>query len=296
MTAVVTQARQAELLAILSAACSAAGLDDTDATLLAYSSNVVYRLAAQPIVVRISFDADRETQTNQLVRTAEWLEQERAPISPLAEVPGQPVIDDDWSATFWQALDVPKSPPATALAAPLCQFHSLPANADLPVWDKFAYGRSHLNQAADIDPGDRDWLVNAWAQTESDYHAAFADMPLGVIHGDAHTGNLLNSADGRFVLCDLDNVAYGPIDWDLTPMAVSAARFGRPDDQASFAAAYGRDVTTLPWWPVLRRMRELVMVTYIITDLRSRPAMAEQWEHRMHTLRADQTEARWQRL
>ncbi|HEX3778143.1 MAG TPA: aminoglycoside phosphotransferase family protein [Pseudonocardiaceae bacterium] len=296
MTAMVSQERQAELHAALTNACSAVGLDSSGAELLAYSSNVVYRLSADPVVVRLNLDLDGVAQTTELIRTSRWLESERAPIAPLAKIASQPVIGDGWAATFWFALNAPAEAPASALAEPLSAFHSLPPNSDLPEWGKFESARADLDQATDLDADDRAWLIAAWQQAETDYRRAVGDMPRGVVHGDAHKGNLLTDAAGHFVLCDLDSVAFGPIDWDLTPMAVSAARFARPGDQVAFAAAYGRDVTTLPWWPVLRRIRELVMVTYLVADLRNRPTMADQWTHRMHTLRTNQTEALWQRL
>lgn len=296
MTAVITEARQAELESALAAVCSSVGLASEKAQLLAYSSNVVYRLSRHPIVVRLSSDSDRLAQTTELVQVADWLASIDAPIAPLATIGAQPVIADGWAATLWEAFDVPREVEAVHLADPLKAFHSLPVPSELPRWDKFAYARVRLGQARDIDGDNRAWLSHAWQQAESEYQDTAKDMPHGVIHGDAHTGNLLTRDDGKCVFCDLDNVSYGPIDWDLTPTAVSAARFGRPNDQLTLAAAYGRDVTVQPWWPLLRRIRELVMVTYIVTDLQSRPEMAKQWEHRMDTLRSNETDAQWERL
>jgi aminoglycoside phosphotransferase (APT) family kinase protein len=296
MTAVITEARQVELEEALAAVCNSVNLDGENAQLLAYSSNVVYQLSKHPIVVRLNSDSDRLAQTTELVHVAEWLACIDAPIAPLATIGTQPVVAGEWAATLWEAFSTPHVLDPALLAEPLKAFHSLPVASELPKWDKFAYARARLGQAHDIDSDSRMWLSDAWQQVESEYQDVANDMPHGVIHGDAHTGNLLIRDDGKCVFCDLDNVAYGPIDWDLTPTAVSAARFGRPKDQLTLATAYGRDVTDQPWWPLLRRIRELVMVTYIVTDLQSRPEMAKQWEHRMHTLRDNETEAQWQRL
>ena len=135
----------------------------------------------------------------------------------------------------------------------------------------------------------------AFAIAEREYRTAAASLRTGVVHGDAHAGNLLRDGSGGFVLCDLDSTGIGPLDWDLVPAAVGAIRFGEPACYAGLVAAYGRDVTAGRAWPLLRRIRELVMVTSVATDLRHRPAVATEHAHRMRTLRAGDTHARWHR-
>jgi Ser/Thr protein kinase RdoA (MazF antagonist) len=56
-----------------------------------------------------------------------------------------------------------------------------------------------------------------------------------LIHGDAHRSNLRATASG-VLLSDFDVVAFGPREWDLTPTALAADRFGLPGDEyATFA-------------------------------------------------------------
>lgn len=283
-----------ELDAALADACLRAGFDHHDARLITYSSNAVYELSA-PVVVRLCLHPDRVALTTRLVRAGAWLLEKDAPVASLVEDLAQPVHGHGYSATFWRTYDRSKDLRAADLATPLRIIHGLGAPDWLPRWDKFTYARTLLKHAHGIADRDHTWLSQAWDKVERDYLAAAPDMPHGVIHGDAHLANLLRAPDGTAALCDLDNVAYGPLDWDLTPSAVSALRFGPTSALAEFSDSYGRDVTRLPWWPTLRRIRELVMVTYIVTDLADRPSMAEQWQHRMATLRDALPDAPWDR-
>lgn len=93
------------------------------------------------------------------------------------------------------------------------------------------------------------------------------------------------------MLCDLDSTGRGPLDLDLVPTAVGAVRFGRPERHDELAVAYGRDVTHSRGWPVLRRIRELTLVTSVIPDLRRRPDVATEHAHRLRTLRSWDTAA-----
>jgi hypothetical protein len=76
---------------------------------------------------------------------------------------------------------------------------------------------------------------------------------------------------------------------------VGAIRFGNIDFYRELAAAYGRDVTEEPSWPLLSRIRELVLVTSAIPNLAGRPEMARKHAHRLQALRAGDATAHWDR-
>lgn len=288
----VAESRRDQLHDMLIAACKKVGLSADGASLITYSSNAVFRLDAG-VVVRINVTSQAAPQARHLVDVARWLETSGAPIAPLWPTVEQPTIADGWAATFWVELDRETPPTATELAATLRTFHAITPRTDLPYWDKFQWARDLLAHADAIADEDLIWLRNAWLRSEADFTAQAGSMPHGLIHGDAHTGNLLRTPSDNSVLCDLDNVTYGPLDWDLTPNAVSALRFNQPHNLSEFVEVYGRNVTLQPWWPVLRMIRELVMVTYIVNDLNSRPEMKREWNHRMDTLKGGRTDALW---
>jgi aminoglycoside phosphotransferase (APT) family kinase protein len=288
----VTAHRAAQLTEILADACRQAGLDPTGAQLVAYSSNAVFRLV-EPVIVRIDLKAEAAKRKSQ-VDVATWLANADAPIARLVPTIPQPIIGNGWTATFWQALTRFPKPNGGALASALLAFHQLPNPGNLLLWSQFSKMTAVLDNADDRLPADHiAWLRQAWRQVREECAELVKHLPHGVIHGDAHTGNIVRDHNGSAVLCDLDDVCYGPLDWDLVPTAVGTLRFDFPTMHEEFVAVYGRDVTTTPGWPVLRRLRELDMVTDVISDLHNRPAFRTQWDHRLDTLRSGDQEAKW---
>jgi hypothetical protein len=155
--------------------------------------------------------------------------------------------------------------------------------------------RRRLNRATGIDPDALDLLRSECDAVELDLTGLDVDplIPPGVIHGDAHLGNLIPAPDHP-VLCDFDSTCIGPREWDLTPAAVGALRFDYgPRVHHELSAAYGVDVTTWPGFPVLRRVRELQLVTSVLPLLAANPSLRPQWEHRVATLADPDPEAPW---
>jgi hypothetical protein len=97
-------------------------------------------------------------------------------------------------------------------------------------------------------------------------------------------------------LADLHHLAgWSSFEWDLTPVAAGHFRFANPsDNQALLAEAYGVDITRWPGFPVLRRLRELQLVTSVVPVLHSNPGLRQQWQHRSQTFRAGDVGARWE--
>ncbi|WP_285601136.1 aminoglycoside phosphotransferase family protein [Kineosporia sp. NBRC 101731] len=118
-------------------------------------------------------------------------------------------------------------------------------------------------------------------------------LPAGLIHGDSFLGNVIVGENGP-VLCDFDSTCWGPREWDLTPIAVGALRFDYGGDLAArFAQAYGKDVQSWPGFPVLRRLRELQLVTSVLPVLAANPGLHPQWRFRVDSLRRGDAAARW---
>src|ERR1700691_1426667 len=88
----------------------------------------------------------------------------------------------------------------------------------------------------------------------------------GVIHGDASVGNVLRDGQGNPVVIDLDAVAVGPREWDLALTAIYYDSFGwhTREEYADFVRRYGFDVMQWPGYPVMRSVREFLMVTWVI--------------------------------
>lgn len=289
-------ARARELDSVLALVCDRTNLNFSGARLIKYTNNAVWEIPGRsPVVVRIGIGDLGVSRAARVVPLARWLATHGAPVPPLLEVE-QPIVVDGYAATIWKWLPgAGERFTGADLADALRRFHSLDAaaNAELPRWDPFAAARRRLEAA---DPAllneDRVWLDEQWRLAERSYREAEVDV--GVIHGDAHTGNLLRDHRGQPVLCDLDSAGIGPLAWDLVVCAVGAERFGRGDSYADLARAYGRDVTTEPAWPVLRRIRELGLVTSVVPDL-ARPTVAAEHRRRLTSLRTGHPSGPWQR-
>ncbi|MEV6280256.1 aminoglycoside phosphotransferase family protein [Nocardia sp. NPDC051832] len=292
----ITAHRIADLHRVVELACARVGLNPVGAELIKYTVNAVFRLPLERVVVRVACGAGAAVRGHRAVATARWLHKRNAPVAALLDC-DQPVdVDGGHSVTFWRELERrPEWTPAD-LAAPLLALHSLAPDIGLPRWNPFLTARDYL-RAADVTAvpaADLRWLTGQWALAEYAYRYCETDLPVGVVHGDPHTGNLLVRADGRIVLCDLDEVGIGPLAWDLVPQAVGAVRFGRREFHREFVRAYGSDVRNRSCWPVLARIRELMMVTGVLPDLGNRPTVAAQFAHRFATLRAGQANSTWQ--
>jgi Phosphotransferase enzyme family len=274
----------------LTEVCDVAGLDPAGATLIKYTNNAVYRLHTKQVIIRLGSGEVALKRAQHVTKVARWGATHDAPIVRLLDGIEQPVLVDGYAATIW--IGLPPADPAwtgAELAQPLRDLHQLLPPADFPDWDPFSSARRRLAAANGLSADDIAWLADRWAEAEGTYQRVRPDLAFGLLHGDAYLGNLLREPAGRFVLCDLDNTCRGPIDYDLAVAAVSADRFGAIRDHTDLAASYGRDITAQESWPLLRRIRELVLVTSVIPNLRDRPAIAEVHAHRLATLRTGQS-------
>lgn len=299
------------------AICRHAAIDPTGAELVKYTMNAVYRLDRAGLVVRIATGAGGPVRADRVARVADLLGQLDVPVARLAPGFEQAIHANGWSATVWTLLPQEEDAefvPAD-LAGPLAAIHAVSVVPDwLPRWDPITKSRQRLAQLDALDQPNHDFMnrwaldlgqtldqiverLNRWcdqldvALDEVEWH-----LPPGVIHGDAHTGNLLTTREPQTVLCDLDSAAIGPREWDLTPAAHGVARFGRdPAQYQDLVSAYGWDVTTWPGWPTLRQIRELQLVTSVIASLHGRPDVADELAQRLRTVLSDDQSAFWHR-
>lgn len=276
--------------------CTIAGISDADAELIKYTNNAVYRLKSEGVVVRIGIGELGHNRARHVASVARWLLDQGAPVVKLTGTAAQPVVSGEYAATIWEALP-PADPAWTGkeLAGPLRELHELTPPDFFPVWDPFSSARHRLSVADGLGADDINWLKAAWNTEEEKYRSLYPNLEIGLVHGDAYLGNLLREPNGRFVFCDFDGTSRGPIEYDLVVAAVSALRFGAEKDHSDLVGSYGRDVTQSESWPVLRRIRELILVTSVIPDLKRRPDIAGIHAHRLATLRsgADQLWTRY---
>jgi hypothetical protein len=247
--------------AALEEAAARVHLDTRDAVILHIRANAVYHLPGEGIVARIRFaqagqDAMFERATA-AVQVAHWLISQGFPATEPLDI-DQPVTVPDHVATFWRYVAVTgRGRDTTALGRMIRRLHSLPpAPVSLPPGNVLGSLRADLATSTAVPDNQLRWLLASADDLEQQYRNCPSVLGTGLVHGDAHAGNLLHSRGG-VVLTDWDSVGHGPRELDLVPMSLGY-RFGRaPAEWQAFCAAYGADPSRLPSLPLLQRLREL---------------------------------------
>lgn len=287
-----TEAAMRQTLANL---CDQLSVDDTGARLLRLTNNAVFALPAAGLVVRITRTHRLHARVYKVAALGVWFEQVDAPTIRLADNVDQPVADADLLATVWRYIAPHEPPPDAAdLGVTLSAFHGLGTPPlRLPTWDPIGDARSRLDDAEGLTNGDRDYLL-AWCdRLEPRLQEYAANIEPGLVHGDAHEGNLLRDVSGRVLLCDFDATCIGPWQVDLVPAPANEARFDRTGGHSKLAAAYGYDITQDPSWPLLQEARELKMIAAAVPLLASAPGVAAEFQLRLNSVRTGDTTVRW---
>ena len=261
-------------------------LPSNDAELLRLTNNAVFALPAAGVVIRISRTQRLRARATKVAALGAWFAETDAPTIRLQPDIDQPVDLDGLAATVWRYLPQQPPPPTVEdLGHVLRQFHRMgPPPFDLPAWDPIGDARQRISDAEALTDHDRDVLLS-WCDRLTPRIAALRDSSQpGLIHGDAHVGNLLRNPAGEPVLCDFDATSIGSWQVDLVAVPVGEARFRRVGQHQRLAAAYGYDVTKDPHWPVLREARELKMIIAAVPLLRSSPGVVEEFGLRLRSI------------
>lgn len=282
---------------LLRRACDAAGLSAEGARLLRIGSNAVFHLTV-PVVVRVSRAGEVE-RARRTVAVARWLEAVGYPavravdLSQLAELDGHAV-------TFWHSVseDGDRYAPIADVARLIADLHKLhaPTHLYLPRLQPFDGAGRRIDGSGWLSPNDRAFLTSQLASLRDNYAGLEFVLPEGVIHGDANVGNVLLDKQSKPVLIDLDGFAIGPREWDLALTAIYYESFAwhTRDDYETFTDIYGFDVLQWPGYPVMRAVREFLMVTWIIQQAEDRPRAAAEAARRLAALRTGASRRDWQ--
>lgn len=285
-------------LDLLRAACRAADLDPAGALLLRHHTNAVYRLARQPVIVKITRPGTSWARTAQTVAIAEALVRTSVPaVRPWPHV-DQPITLAGSHATFWITVDSVREPTAADLAEPLLRLHQLDP-ADLPAvpnLDPFGAITGSLERRTVLDSDDLTFLRSYADQLHVDYSSLRFERPNRIVHGDAHHSNALVGPEGP-VLADWESACQGPPEWDLVTVAVHCRRFGHlSSEYEDFATAYTRDIYKWPGYPTLTAVRELRMITTNAWKSESGSPAAAEVRRRVRALREGDADCRWRLL
>lgn len=283
--------------AVLESACTEVGLDATGAELAKFTNNAVYNLAASPITVRIPGSTAVRQRVAKVINVARWLAHHDMPAVRLVDDLPQPLHLGEHTITFWHT--VTPNPAATTppsgveLGQILRRLHSLPPPTDpLPSWNPLHAINQRVQEEEILSQADHQFLLDTVEELSDGLASIEPMMAPGPIHGDAFTGNLIQSSAGA-VICDFDGAAHGPREWDLTPVAVGHLRMDYATNfHQQVIESYGVDVTRWSGFPILRRLREFQLVTSVLPVLSANPSLYQQWRHRFTTFQRND-DARW---
>jgi Ser/Thr protein kinase RdoA (MazF antagonist) len=283
----------------MESASRAAGLSPDGAEFLRIGENAIYRLAHDPVVVRIARSAARMAIAQRELCVSRWLERNAVPTIKVYEVAQQPFLIDGHPVTFWRAVSGPtggEEPTRSDLARLLLAFHGADGcPCDLPVMDPSSWAKveERISAATSIDDEARQFLSTRNAELAKKVRDLEYALPRGPIHADAYTGNLLVD-DGIIVLSDFEGVSIGPREWDLLPTAVAVDRYGLPEQEyQEFVAIYAFDVREWSGYRTLRQVRELGMTTWLMQNVNKSPAIAAEFEVRLSSLQESDFGRRW---
>jgi aminoglycoside phosphotransferase (APT) family kinase protein len=285
-------------IATLRQACQVVGLDAADARLVRLGSNAVYRLVI-PVVARISRSSANVDDVSRTVSIARWLESVDYPAVRALAVE-QPVIIDGHVVTFWEALsdNGDQYGSVEELAHMLVELHSLksPDSLSIPALAPFEKADRRIMATRRLAPEDRSFLIERLAELQVSYASLDFVLPEGLIHGDASVGNVLLDRHGNPVLIDLDSFAIGPREWDLALTAIYYDSFGwhTRQEYEKFPEIYGFDIMQWPGYPVMRDVREFLMVAWLSQKADESEQLAEEVASRVSSLRTGSTRKNWQ--
>jgi Ser/Thr protein kinase RdoA (MazF antagonist) len=275
-------------------AANAVGLGHEHTELIRLGSNAIVRLPGG-VIVRVGRDESWMQTSEREVGVAAALLRAAVPCVQPWPV-RQPVIVGGHPVTFWAEVPGPLEQPTFAeLGRVLRQVHAADVDLILPVLDPWAHISERIEQAP-INAAGRQVLREVLHEVQDDWTTARFQLAPGVIHGDAHLGNVVRGADGSVVLIDLDSACVGPREWDLAPTGLYATSLGwiSRAEYLSFVVAYGGfDITTAPAFPLLSRMRELRMTAWIAMHATESEAVGEEVAHRIACLADIGLPRRW---
>ncbi|MFF3584739.1 phosphotransferase enzyme family protein [Streptomyces mirabilis] len=283
---------------VMAAACRAAGLDDRGAELIRLGENALFRLTSVPVIVRIARSVEYLSAARKEVAVSRWLAGEGFPAARVVEDLEQPLVVDGHPVTFWHLLvDAGRAATYGELGAVLRDLHALtlPDGLELPRYSAFGLSDLRLERAAGISEDDLEFLRKRGQELKERLAELRFGSPLGPVHGDAHTDNLMVDRSGVVHLIDLENFCVDHPEWDLEVAAHEYHRLGWVSEQqyADFVRAYGRDLREWPGFATLCAIQEFKMTTWLMQNVSEGEDVAQEVGRRIASLRDDAAPRNW---
>ncbi|MGW0433674.1 phosphotransferase family protein [Micromonospora sp. NPDC003197] len=264
-----------------------------------------FRFPEAGLVTRLTPANDEAIiRANRALQLTAWLATQNFPaVRPALS---EPIAAGNYTATIWHEIPRQSTSPRLsahiALGKLLRAFHELPTPPiPLPRYTPF----SRLHQAITLDSAretptlsssDRAFLLELTTELAVKYDNLNFPLGIGLIHNDAHTGNLLVDPRSPFgySLIDWESACQGPREMDVTLVGAPGNRFGDPDNvRREFSSAYGYNIATWPDHQLLRDIRDLHSLSAHIRASVDNPAARNQLRRRLHSLQVGDRTIQW---
>jgi thiamine kinase-like enzyme len=259
------------------AACEVAtrlGLTFEQAIVLQHRSNAIIHLFPTTVVARVA------TIPTTIRQGDSWFARELAVARHLAAtdapiIPPSSDIDPGLHQhlglvlSFWKfvkVLDQPFDPYEAGRALRSCHKALKTFSGNLPILALLTEAMQLLvSVATAFSPADADLLMQIGERSVQ----RLSRLPMQPLHGDSHSGNVLNTAQG-VLWTDWEDTFVGPIEWDLACLVVAPYVFGTDLEKAEAALqGYGgsidpeileecmvaRSFVTVVWYAILQQQR-----------------------------------------
>ncbi|AOP46093.1 phosphotransferase family protein [Streptomyces lydicus] len=282
---------------VMAAACRDAGLDGRGAELIRFGENGLFRLASEPVVVRVARGEEWMSKARTEVAVSRWLHGEGFPAARIVEGLEQPFLIDGHPVTFWHLIvEGDRKATYRELGGILRDLHALtiPDGLELPAFDPFDKQELRLDRAV-IPHDDKLFLRKRWRELRDKFNDLRFETVKGPVHGDAHVQNLMVDDQGQVILIDFEAFCFDHPEWDLMVTAVEHHSLGWQTDEqyADFVTAYGRDLYDWPGYETLRGLQEFGMTTWLMQNVQEDEATAEEYRRRIAGLRNDDAPRDW---
>jgi len=289
-----------ETRAALDAAAARLDVSVHDARLLRLHGNATYALPSAGLVIRIATNPRVLEPITASIAVTRWLAGRGFRCTVPADIDDQPFEVAGYVVTAWRYLPTADTPAPTSaeMGDILRELHAQgdPAYPLPSLDDPLASIIETIDESPDaMSPARQSWLQERITALRRQWFALDFPRAAGLIHGDAHIGNLMRAASGQAVLGDWDHVGTGPREWDLAQIHYMDRRFDRAGENGidAFAAAYGWDIRTWPGLDTLIAIREIWGLRPYIRTARDRPDYSQQLAYRLDTLQSGDTQALW---
>lgn len=254
------------------------GLPTGTPRVLSARGNLVVALEPAPVVARVATltawsRGDPTAWARREVRVAAHAARQGADVLvPVAGLDPGPHVVDDLPVTLWARAAVTRRRPTPAVVGvALATLHAALSAAPVPgdplpwltpVHEQVTDALATVERRSLLDARTIVALRRRHAEAVDGIDAVVAaGAPVGVLHGDAHAGNLVGVEPLRWSWTDFEETSRGPFAWDLAVLAAGVGGHGAPSALAAWADAAGAEVpdaATLRPFAAARRIEAAV--------------------------------------